>query len=633
MKTSSKILPMRAAGIQHLIERTYRESGKNQWVRETYANAAEAGATKIVYGIEWQAAHQGVFRRTIWDDGCGMTKQELVAFFDVIGAGGKAVGGRHENFGVGAKTSLMPWNRHGVVVMSWKDGVGSMVWICQDEATGEYGLRNFNVETVTGELRIENCVPPFLDQQEGIDWRSCKPAWVTDHGTGLILLGDKPDSNTVLGAPGRQEDDLKGIASYLNRRIWEPKLEVVVEEFRSGTPETWPRQPGGTGEARTVNRTVAGARHYVEYPTSAKGGVAASGDVTTEDGTKLRWWLWRGERPGIHSYAPAQGYIAALYRGELYDVSSHISTYRSFGVTAPGVRSRLWIVAEPPEYKDGSGAYPRTDRNALLVEREGAPAELPWADWGAEFADRMPEAIRDALAQARQETGGIDDPSWRARLAARLGVRWRFPLLHVIEGGDRRTTPESPGSTPVIRISEGGATAEPGESETAATPPQGTAGDAAVGSGRGKTPARLAKLAAGIPSYRVVTGGEVEHGVLAAWQPNAADHPEGLVLINADHPVLREELKHWSNQYPAHAADAVEHEVLAVYGEVAVAKVAHSEKLRALFPGDIVERELRSDYALTMSLLGLLSEEALISQRLAGKVGRRQDATKRTGSQ
>src|SRR4051794_39310939 len=112
---SQRILPMKTAGTQHFIDRIYREGGAFQWVRETYINAAEAGATRVDFGIEWQAVQNvGVYRRVIADNGSGMTGDELVEFFNTFGGGGKPIGGVHENFGVGAKTSLLPWNRHGV---------------------------------------------------------------------------------------------------------------------------------------------------------------------------------------------------------------------------------------------------------------------------------------------------------------------------------------------------------------------------------------------------------------------------------------------------------------------------------------------------------------------------------------
>ena len=44
---SVRILPMKTAGTEHFIDRTYREGGTFQWVRETFVNAIEAGATRL----------------------------------------------------------------------------------------------------------------------------------------------------------------------------------------------------------------------------------------------------------------------------------------------------------------------------------------------------------------------------------------------------------------------------------------------------------------------------------------------------------------------------------------------------------------------------------------------------------
>ena len=117
--SSRRFEPMKTAGTQHFIERTYRESGTFQWVREAFKNAEEANATRIEFGIEWQAVEsKGVFRRTVADNGKGMTAEQLVAFFNTFGGGGKPIGGAHENFGVGSKTSLLPWNRR--QPLSWR---------------------------------------------------------------------------------------------------------------------------------------------------------------------------------------------------------------------------------------------------------------------------------------------------------------------------------------------------------------------------------------------------------------------------------------------------------------------------------------------------------------------------------
>ena len=110
---------------------------------------------------------------------------------------------------------------------------------------------------------------------------------------------------------------------------------------------------------------------------------------------------------------------------------------------------------------------------------------------------------------------------------------------------------------------------------------------------------------------------------LAAWAPHHPDHPEGAVLINVGHEVLEEEITYWQSQYPDHLAEPIRDEVIAVYGESAVAKVAHSEFLKSVLPRSTVDNDLRSEAALTMSLLGLIGEEAVIAPRVGGKFGRR----------
>src|SRR5262245_38495686 len=92
-----------------VVDRTYRDGGKHQWVRETVINAIEAGAARIEFGVEWQGVQsKGVYRRIIADNGKGMTPEQLEGFFNTYGGGGKPIGSEHENFGIGSKTSLLP---------------------------------------------------------------------------------------------------------------------------------------------------------------------------------------------------------------------------------------------------------------------------------------------------------------------------------------------------------------------------------------------------------------------------------------------------------------------------------------------------------------------------------------------
>lgn len=625
----SNMLPIRAAGTQHLIDRTYREGGAYQWVRETLANALEAGATRVEFGIEWQGvAARGVYRRTIIDNGRGMDPEELVAFFGTFGSGGKPIGGLHENFGVGAKTSLMPWNPYGVVVISWQDNEPAMIWIQRDQHTGEYGLRLFRTrDPSTKEFSLEAVIRPFQDRDHGIDWGSVRPPWLKQHGTVIVLLGAEPTADTVEGDPrDGAEGEIKGLASYLNRRMWElPKgAQVTVEELRTRDKRKWPKAPSEEG-ARTSRRLVLGARHFVTYPAPefVEGKLGAFGTMMLADGAELDWFLWDGERPQIHSYAAAHGYVAALYKNELYDFSQHHAAFRAFGIAEAAVRARLWLIVRPPLLTDGgAGVFPRTDRNALLQrDAEGAPGPLPWATWAEQFADAMPAPVLEAVKAARAtHTATTVDDAWRERLRERFGSRWRAPALTMGGAAAEQGAPSRAPLSQRARVGTGEYEADeraPGEDappRAPRTPPQ----PAEAG---GPSPIRRARLSGRIPVFRPVRATDVAPGILAAWSPHDPEHPEGVVLLNVEHPVMAEQIAHWQELYPPHHADEVRADVIAVYGEAAVAKVAHSEHLRALLGPATIE-ELRSDAALTMALLGLVTEEATISARLSGRFGR-----------
>jgi hypothetical protein len=627
MAPHARILPMKTSGTEHFIERTYREGGTFQWVRETLMNAIEAGATRIEYGIEWQAVESsGVYRRVIADNGLGMTGPQLVEFFNTFGGGGKPIGGLHENFGVGAKTSLLPWNRHGLVVISWVGGEPSMIWVQYDEESGEYGLRLEETEDADGLFSVDEVYGPYADEEHGCNWEAVRPDWIEDHGTVIVLMGSDPDEDTVLGDPNRSEQDIKGISSYLNRRLWEiPEgVQIAVDELRTHDRLQWldsAHSPEVT-ERHNGLRSIRGAKHFIEYSVdNAKaGGISARGTVVLSDRTNVDWYLWDGPRPQVGSYAALGGFIAALYRNELYDVSSHPATFRSFGVSESAIRSRLWLIVRPPEAVEGAGefgVYPRTDRNALhILGGPNAGGPLPMNEWGAEFAERMPDQILEAIKLARADgEGTITDTAWRERLADRFGARWRIVRLRTRPGGPLKVEPAVGGATatrrPVKRVVSGHR-----ESGTRG----GGSGDPAIGRLPGFEDARPSRVAGGIPHYRRVGKDDVDTGMLAAWQPNDPDHPEGVVLLNVEHPVLVEQIEFFQRQYPDHYADEIAESVIAVYGETAVAKVAHSEHLKGMHPTSVIEGEFRSSAALTMGLLGLIGEEALIAPRL-GRFG------------
>jgi Histidine kinase-, DNA gyrase B-, and HSP90-like ATPase len=197
-------------GASHFVNRMFEACGNYQWAREFLKNALEAGATKVEFGIEWQAVEKlGTYRRTIIDNGCGMSKDELLRFFSTLGDGAKRIGGIHDNFGVGAKIASLPWNPEGVVVISYKDGKPSMIQIELDPDSADYQLVEFQSER--GTAYVIN--PADVDWGEDINWSVIAPEWARTNGTTIILLGSEEASDTILGNPRAQSRASRSIST------------------------------------------------------------------------------------------------------------------------------------------------------------------------------------------------------------------------------------------------------------------------------------------------------------------------------------------------------------------------------------------------------------------------------------
>ena len=617
---------MRASGVSMLVNRAYRESGQYQWVRETYKNAEEADATRIDFGVEWTGVtSRGVYRRLIADNGTGMPPDRLEHFINVFGGSGKPIGGEHENYGIGSKTSLLPWNKAGIVIISWFDGEPAMVRLRYDEESGEYGLHVFTAIDEDGTPVNETVIEPYDDTEgeTGIDWTAVSPSWVRDagHGTVIVLLGDSLTDDTVLGAPGRREDATKGVLRYLNTRIWDvpAEVEVYVDVFSSTRKDQWPASASSDGFQR---RRVHGARHYVEWTT--RGDVMASGAVALPNSVQANWWL-RDDTALNLDYAPDQGFVAVLYRNELYDISAHPATFRSYGIVNASVRSRSYIVLAPPlagSDQSADGVYPNTSRNGLLIrdasgERSGE--RVPVSEWGEQFADSMPAELRAAIAAALAGTGDADDvdESLRQKIAARFASRWRVLRLKVTPAGTETVTPTGQGTAstpprPRPRRRTGG---RPGGTG-------GQRGATTIGTDSGPHPASTKHVQGDLPHWHAGTAADVgEEWVLATFAEQGGPAGEPLVIVNAEHPVMRGQIEYYQGQYAPQFAQQVAEEVVSTYGLVAATKVAHAESLRAVASPQQVN-EMRSDAALTTALLGLYAEDKVLAQRLSGQFGR-----------
>ena len=83
--------------------------------------------------------------------------------------------------------------------------------------------------------------------------------------------------------------------------------------------------------------------------------------------------------------------------------------------------------------------------------------------------------------------------------------------------------------------------------------------------------------------------------------------------------------KYWRDQFADHHGDQIDSVVEEIYGEVMVARLAHSESLAShpAWGRAKLDADLRSPTALTMAVLGLLSEDHIIGAKLTGLLGKR----------
>lgn len=349
------------------------------------------------------------------------------------------------------------------------------------------------------------------------------------------------------------------------------------------------------------------------------------------DGTEIEWYLWKGDRPKIHSYAHDKGYIAALYNEELYDVRRHHSTFRRFGITHSSIRERLTLIARPPISGTGSfGVYPDTARNSLRVKGSKRAGEaLPWDEWGEEFAHNLPTSVIDAIKESLpSSTGTLDDEKWRDRLSERFGSRWKKTVRRVDLKGTLSVTPvDSDGSKPKKpkkpkKTEKGGKSFHGGGKG-------GSSGSNSTGTTSGPKAAKLSSVATGVPNYRWSSESEVEGGSAAVFAPSTSCEPAGLVILNEDFAPFVEVVKHWQSFYPDQYATQIRQTVHEVYGQAMVARVAHSQVLAkdANWGQKRVEEELRSPASLTMAALGLINEDYMINAKLSGLIGMKKKAT------
>ena len=389
-KGGGKPLPMTVQNFGFLLDLLGRDCSPLQYLRELNQNAAEAilrtgGSGQIIWDVDWIGYDLGgPMKLCVVDNGDGMTGEEMIKFINQLSSSGSKQSFTG-NYGVGAKIAAATKNPAGVIYQSWKDGNGYMIQLEKNPDTDEYGLRQWELEDGTYSYYF-----PLEDD--------VKPKEIDNHGTKVILMGEKVPDNTI-SAPPDASSPSRWVAKYLNTRYFQFPPGVTVK-----AREGWdfPRTDGD----RNLLRGVIGQKPYLEQHATASG-------VEKLSGANVYWWILKDE-PALSNnsgYIESVGHVAALYQNELYDratARSANSLLQRFGILF-GVRYVVIYVEPIPE--KGQLLTTNTARTTLLLNNE----KLPWEDWAYEFRENMPKRLaqfvneKAAALTEKDHTSGIKD--------------------------------------------------------------------------------------------------------------------------------------------------------------------------------------------------------------------------------
>jgi len=373
--------PMGVAKMGFLVDQLNRDCSPLQFLRELTKNAVEAierldnPIGEIRWDVDWNRfdllGDDSVQKLCVIDTGAGMTGEEMVAYINQLSSSiheQSATG----NFGVGAKIAAAPLNAEGLVYLSWKDGVGSMIHLHKDPATGDYGLMRFS----NGEFwqHIQN---------------DLKPEPIDQHGTMVVLLGRFPGQATVEPPVGVRMPR-KWILRYINSRFFTFPTGVSIS-----VREGWdlPR-----GDRHNFLRKATGQGPWLDENSVASGIVRLPETAAT-----ARWWIISPEADTNSGHYTPGGHVAALFQDELYELAFGPAGYarlQSFGVVFGGDRVVLYL--EPDSDAEGLVSA-NTARTQLLIASE----QLDWPAYATEFRALMPQELRDyqdAIGTAANQT-------------------------------------------------------------------------------------------------------------------------------------------------------------------------------------------------------------------------------------
>lgn len=376
---SRDILPMSVADMTFLVNRLGEDCSPLQFLRELTQNGIEAiqrletPTGEITWDVAWSYYDlEPTYKLCCIDTGSGMTGPEMVQYINRLSSSihKQSAGG---NFGVGAKIAAAPNNPHGLVYMSWKQGIGHMIHLWFDPEERVYGLKRWPQNNGEFWAQVSNDLkPPEIDQ----------------HGTVVVLLGDADSTNTMEPPAGTPMKS-RWVLRYLNTKYLGFPEGITVR-----AREGWelPRS-----SKHNFCRFIEGEGTWLNKNSEAKGTVQLTGAVA-------HWWILPTDIDKDSGHFAPGGHVAALYQNELYELThgrGGVARLMNFGVIFG--TDRVVIYVEPTSTAEGS-VTANTARTHLLIDGKS----LDWSSWAGEFRNNLPGELITLQEQIGSNAGEKD---------------------------------------------------------------------------------------------------------------------------------------------------------------------------------------------------------------------------------
>ncbi|OFZ89158.1 MAG: hypothetical protein A2V78_15875 [Betaproteobacteria bacterium RBG_16_64_18] len=579
-----------------LLDRMAKDCSDLQFLRELTQNSIEAilrtpkKSGEIVWDVDWTTYDlTGIYKLCVTDNGDGMTGEDMLRYINHLSSSG-GVQAHNANYGVGAKIAAATRNPAGLVYLSWRDNVGSMIHFWKDPQSGEYGLMQIRrPDDSWGHwAHVENSV---------------KPDMIDTHGTKVVLYGLAEDTNTMAPPEGAPSPS-RWVTKYLNTRYFRFPEGVVVK-----AREGW--ENDRSDKDRNVLRTIIGQKQYLDDHASASGIV----EITN---ARVHWWILRSESALSQNtgFIGSSGHCAALWKDELYETTvgrGNTAALQNFGVIFG--YTQVVIYVEPIEVA-GVEILTNTARTALIINGK----TLPWADWQDEFRQAMPKEITEhmeAIAAGSKASDHKDSIKDRLKQIEEL---FKLSRYRPIKGGPLLVRGDTQASGGGTRSGEGKG--------------RGAGG---AGSQPGATPSiySLFLTENGVPGtttkpdlFPIVRWVSVADGTrpVGEMEDRAAKYLEkdNMLQINADFRVFADMIKRWTDYFGSvPGAHPVVQEVVREWFEQSLVEaVLSSNTLRNARHWSIEDvQSMLSQEGLTAVVLPRWHIEQSIKRALGSKFG------------